>query len=72
MKFYTFYIPRSWLTLLDIVVDAGLYPNRAEAIREEIRDLLLFHGIFSYDFFKLKSKNNYVNTPRVIDAKTVG
>lgn len=40
MKLITLRVPELYLEKLDQLVDAGFYPNRAEAVRIAIRDLL--------------------------------
>jgi Arc/MetJ-type ribon-helix-helix transcriptional regulator len=40
MKLITLYIPEPYLKALDRLVNQRYYPNRAEAIRVAIRDLL--------------------------------
>lgn len=40
MKLITLYIPEPYIKALDQLVDERYYPNRAEAIRVAIRDLL--------------------------------
>ena len=40
MKLITLYIPEPYIKALDRLVDERYYPNRAEAIRVAIRDLL--------------------------------
>lgn len=40
MKLITLYIPEPYIKALDWLVDEQYYPNRAEAIRVAIRDLL--------------------------------
>lgn len=40
MKLITLHLPRSYLTDLDELVEENFYPNRAEAIRIAIRDML--------------------------------
>ncbi len=40
MKFVTLYLPEHYIEALDQLVTEGFYPNRAEAIRFAIRDLL--------------------------------
>ena len=40
MKLITLYLPEPYLTALAWLVKAKYYPNRAEAIRIAIRDLL--------------------------------
>lgn len=40
MKMITIYLPEPYLKALDQLVGERLYPNRAEAIRVAIRDLI--------------------------------
>lgn len=40
MKLITLYLPEPYIQALDRLVDDKYYPNRAEAIRVAIRDLL--------------------------------
>lgn len=40
MKLITLYIPEPYIKALDRLVNERFYPNRAEAIRVAIRDLL--------------------------------
>lgn len=40
MKLITLHLPEHYISELDDLVDRGFYPNRAEAIRFAIRDLL--------------------------------
>lgn len=40
MKLITLYLPEPYLQALDWLVNAKYYPNRAEAIRVAVRDLL--------------------------------
>ena len=40
MKLITLYLPESYIKNLDQLVDERFYPNRAEAIRVAIRDLI--------------------------------
>lgn len=40
MKFITLYLPELYIKQLDQLVDERFYPNRSEAIRVAIRDLL--------------------------------
>lgn len=40
MKLTTLWLPVIYIKLLDEVVEKGHYPNRSEAIRMAIRDLL--------------------------------
>jgi Arc/MetJ-type ribon-helix-helix transcriptional regulator len=44
MKQISLEVPEGHLTLLDQLVEEKLFPNRAEAIRNAIRDLLAYHG----------------------------
>ena len=41
MKLITLHIPETYLKDLDGLVDGKYYPNRAEAIRVAVRDLLV-------------------------------
>ncbi|MFZ1038455.1 MAG: ribbon-helix-helix domain-containing protein [Candidatus Bathyarchaeia archaeon] len=40
MKLITLYVPETYLKALDQLVGEKFYPNRAEAIRVAIRDLV--------------------------------
>ena len=40
MKLITLYVPEPYLKALDQLINERYYPNRAEAIRVAIRDLL--------------------------------
>jgi len=40
LKLITLYLPEPYIQALDQLVDEKYYPNRAEAIRVAIRDLL--------------------------------
>lgn len=40
MKLITLYMPEPYIKALDQLVGEGYYPNRAEAIRVAVRDLL--------------------------------
>jgi len=40
MKLITLYLPEPYIRALDSLVDEQFYPNRAEAIRVAIRDML--------------------------------
>ncbi len=40
MKMITLYLPEPYIKALDSLVDDRYYPNRAEAIRVAVRDLL--------------------------------
>lgn len=40
MKLITLYLPETYLKALDQLVSERFYPNRAEAIRVAIRDLI--------------------------------
>ena len=40
MKLITLYLPETYIRQLDQLVDAKFFPNRAEAIRVAIRDLI--------------------------------
>jgi Arc/MetJ-type ribon-helix-helix transcriptional regulator len=40
MKMITLHLPEPYIVALDNLVDEKYYPNRAEAIRTAVRDLL--------------------------------
>ena len=40
MKLLTVYIPESYIETLDLLVGEEIFPNRSEAIRVAIRDLI--------------------------------
>jgi len=40
MKLITLYIPEPYLKALDLLISERYYPNRAEAIRSAVRDLI--------------------------------
>ena len=40
MKIITLHLPESYLKDLDELVDENFYPNRAEAIRVAVRDMI--------------------------------
>jgi antitoxin ParD1/3/4 len=40
MKMITVYIPETYIETLDLLVNEDLFPNRSEAIRTAIRDLI--------------------------------
>lgn len=40
VKLITLYLPETYIKALDQLVEAKFYPNRAEAIRFSIRDML--------------------------------
>ena len=48
MKLTTLELPEELLRGLEETVRAGLYPNRSEAIRLAIRDLLKLHGLWGW------------------------
>jgi Arc/MetJ-type ribon-helix-helix transcriptional regulator len=41
MKLITLYLPEPYIKALDQLVNERFYPNRAEAIRVAIRDLII-------------------------------
>jgi len=43
LKLITLNVPEYYLKALDSLVKQKLYPNRAEAIRNAIRDLIALH-----------------------------
>ncbi|OLS14877.1 MAG: CopG family transcriptional regulator [Promethearchaeota archaeon CR_4] len=40
MRLVTLHLPEAYDEALEILIDKGLYPNRSEAIRMAVRDLL--------------------------------
>jgi len=44
MRLITLWVPESRLAALDQLIQRRLYPNRAEAIRLAIQDLIEYHG----------------------------
>lgn len=59
MKMITLYLPTSYIYLIDQLVEAKFYPNRAEVIRTAIRDLLKSHNRFSFQI-----KDSIEETPQ--------
>lgn len=51
MKLITLKVPEGYLKLLDQLVDERFYPNRSEAIRVAVRDLLVDFGKFHVKSF---------------------
>ncbi|MFA5366066.1 MAG: ribbon-helix-helix domain-containing protein, partial [Candidatus Bathyarchaeia archaeon] len=47
MKLITLYLPETYINILDQLVEERFYPNRAEAIRMSVRDLIAEHGRFN-------------------------
>ena len=45
MKMITLYLPEPWIGMLDELVGRDLFPNRAEAIRSVVRDLISDYGM---------------------------
>ena len=69
MKMLTVYIPEKYLETLDLLVYEKLFPNRSEAIRTAIRDLIQKEILFkeiskkrSTSFEKQVSRENDGNT----------
>ncbi|MCP4763111.1 MAG: ribbon-helix-helix protein, CopG family [archaeon] len=52
MKLITLYLPDKYLDILESFVDEGLFPNRSEAIRMAVRDLIKNERKF------MENKNN--------------
>jgi len=50
LRLITLNVPESYLDMLDDLVRQGWYPNRAEAIRFSIRDLLIEHKVWRKAF----------------------
>jgi len=46
MRVITLHLPEAHLKGLEDLVRAGIYPNRAEAIRMAIRDFLIDQGLW--------------------------
>lgn len=46
MRQITLNVPEPYLEALDSLVRQKMYPNRAEAIRTSIRDLLIEHNVW--------------------------
>lgn len=44
MKLITLHLPEPYIKALDKLVEEKYYPNRAEAIRTAVRDLLMFEA----------------------------
>ncbi len=40
MKMLTVYLPEAYIETLDLLVNEELFPNRSEAIRTAVRDLI--------------------------------
>lgn len=55
MKLITLHLPTGYIDSLDQLVKHRFYPNRAEAIRFAVRDLLVYHDNF---FKKSCNKTN--------------
>jgi len=45
MRLITVHLTDAYIEALDKLVDAHIYPNRSEAIRAAIRDLVTKHGL---------------------------
>jgi len=61
MKLITLNVQEYYLKALDMLVKQKLYPNRAEAIRHAIRDLIISHGSHDHtlskrDLIKLRQR----------------
>ena len=59
MKLITLYLPETYIKLLDELVDEKFYPNRAEAIRMSIRNLLSEHDCFKIPYVP-ECKSDYI------------
>ena len=61
MKLITVHMPEKWVKLINCMVKDGLYPNRSELIRDAVRDILKYEGVFAMDEIQYvppsKSKN---------------
>lgn len=54
MKMLTVFIPEKYIESLDLLVIEELYPNRSEAIRSAIRDLIRNEILFKEKLEKRK------------------
>ena len=61
MKMLTVYIPEKYLETLDLLVYEKLFPNRSEAIRTAIRDLIQKEILFK----EISKKRRSSSTTRV-------
>ena len=53
------FIPESYIESLDILVSEELFPNRSEAIRSAIRDLIRNEMLLKDAIAKRKNKKDY-------------
>jgi Arc/MetJ-type ribon-helix-helix transcriptional regulator len=80
MKLITLYLPETYIKLLDELVTERFYPNRAEAIRVSVRDLLSEHNRFGivYSSEPVEHKQTAIERleelqkNRINDVKTIG
>lgn len=57
MRLITLYLPEPYINQLDQLVDAKFFPNRAEAIRVAIRDLIRSEPYVMAAIARLKEAN---------------
>ena len=57
LKLITLYLPETYIAQLDQLVEARLFPNRAEAIRVAIRDLIRDEPHVMAALARLKEEN---------------
>jgi antitoxin ParD1/3/4 len=56
MKLLTVHIPESYLETLDLLVSENIFPNRSEAIRIAIRDLIRNEMLLKEEIEKRKNQ----------------
>ena len=58
MRLITLYLPETYIQRLDQLVTAQLFPNRSEAIRVAVRDLLVSEPKLAAAIAELKAEND--------------
>ena len=58
MKLLTVHFPESYIEALDLLVSENIFPNRSEAIRMAVRDLIRNEIILKNSFKERKEKLN--------------
>lgn len=69
MRLITLYMPEPWLQALSSLVAAKVYPNRAEAIRIAVRDLLIVEAWKYPEDLPEKSGHLLTKSPNQISEK---
>ena len=69
MKLTTFYVPEFLLEALDGLVERGMYPHRAEAIRVAVRDLVREEGCLPRAKFLEESAENLTLAMRTDETR---